>query len=145
MNSRLALASSIGAWLFAPLVGGVLWVGGLVASTWVPPEVPWDCDEWDTLGRNSDPAACDAGRMTVWVDVLLRGEAVSLEAMGLAVAPSLALAVFVAVRVRRTRAVDSKARLAYRVALAQVLVVLGVAAIGSLLLLRAVAGLTIRG
>ncbi len=151
-TGRRAVVLLLAAWL-GPLVFSATMLGERAAAeSWEPAPVPAFCDalpfSFDVQVDEAPPPLppeCEPGVPPKWVDVLHTVTRFSEELISLAVAAGLALMVAVVVMTRRERAVDAKARLAFRLGLVSLALVLGVLVIAGALLLVAVASFPIRG
>lgn len=136
------------AWL-GPLGCAVfLWGLGTLAASWSPGQVPAFCANWpqlvDDVGQPL-PAECEPGVPPLWVDVSASLSRFTGEAVLVAAALGLLTLVAVVVLTRRSRAVDARARLVFRLGVASLVLVLSGVVIAVLTLVVYASAITIRG
>lgn len=135
------------AWTLPLVLSATLFAARTLAESWAPAPVPAFCDGWPfSIDEEAPlPPECEPAVPPRWVDVLERVTRFTEELVTLAGAVGLVLAVAVVVMTRRERAVDPKARLAFRLAVATLVLVVGGLLITGVVLLVAVASFPIRG
>lgn len=135
----------LAAWLIPSLLTAMLFAARALAASWVPAPVPAFCDVLpSSVDEEAPPPECEPAAPPRWVDRLDRITRFTEELSSLAGAIGLALTVAAVVVTRRERAVEARARLAYRLGVATLVLVGGGLLIGALLLV-AVASFPIRG